>query len=74
VLDCAERIRDGERGFPEREIRTRIARSVRGSSAAARAGWLVFRIALRARSGERVERQVVYVSQPERLEELEPGA
>ncbi len=74
VLGCAERICGGERGFPEREIRTRIARSLRGSAAAAHAGWLAFRIVLRARSGERVARQVVYVSQPERLEALEPAA
>lgn len=74
VLGCAERICDGERGFPEREIRARIARSLRGSEAAERASWLAFRIVESTRRGERVAREVVFVSRPERLAEAEPAA
>jgi hypothetical protein len=67
VLACAERLADGERGPPEREIRARIARSVLAEAGAVGGARLAFRVVLTARADESVAREVVFRSEPLRL-------
>jgi hypothetical protein len=63
ALACAERIAGGERGFPEREIRARVARSLRGEAAARGAARLAFRVRRCARDGDAVRSEVVFTSE-----------